>query len=138
MVLGRDGGAFPELAKVTRRMLGGAQGSGKQWMPWIHVEDLNALILWAMTSDIVGPINGVGPHPARNGELMAELRKVLHRPWSPPAPAFALKLVGSLIGKQMDPLLDSARALPKVAISHGFRFQHPVLDETLKDLIAKS
>lgn len=138
MVLGRDGGAFPELATVTRRMLGGAQGSGKQWMPWIHVEDLNALILWAMKSDVVGPINGVGPHPARNGELMAELRKVLHRPWVPAAPAFALKLIGSLIGKQMDPLLDSARALPKVALSHGFSFEHPDLDETLRDLIAKS
>lgn len=138
MVLGRDGGAFPELAKVTRRMLGGAQGSGKQWIPWIHIADLNALFLWAIGSDVFGPINGVGPHPTRNGELMAEMRKALHRPWAPPAPAFVLKLVGLLIGKQMDPLLDSTRALPKVALSHGFRFQYPDLKVALRDLIAKA
>lgn len=132
--LGRDGGAYVELAKVTKRFLGGAQGSGNQWMSWIHVEDLAKLFHWAVESDHQGAVNGVGPEPVRNKELMAALRRSLNRPWSPPAPAFAVKIVARLMGKQVDPVLDSQRAKSSVLVKSGFQYNFPALESALRDL----
>ena len=133
-VLGRDGGAFPQLAKLTKGFLGGAVGNGHQWVPWIDLRDLARMFRWAAETEIKGHINGVGPEPVQKKDLMAAMRHAAHRPWSPPAPAFAVKLAGSVIGMQTDVALVSQRAVPKVALEKGFQFQHSDLAQVLQEL----
>ena len=137
LVLGREGGAFLQLSKFTKLFLGGAQGSGKQWMSWIHIEDLASIFQWAVDSDYVGPVNGVGPDPVRNGDLMATMRRVMGRPWSPPAPAFALKLAGAMMGMETGVVLQSQRAKSRVLAEHGFEYRFTDLAEAIRDLLKK-
>lgn len=132
-VLGKEGGALPELWKITRRFLGGSQGSGQQWVPWIHISDLAGIFRWVIENEVSGPVNGVGPSPVRNKELMAEIRRAAHRPWSPPAPAFALNLVGAIIGVQTDVTLVSQRVVSKTLKEGGFEYRFPTLQETIAD-----
>ncbi len=134
LVLGRDGGAFEQLAKFTRRFLGGSQGSGRQWMPWIHIDDMAQVFLWALESKSAGVVNGVGPAPVRNSEFMATMRQVARRPWSPPAPSFALGLVGSIMGVQTDVVLQSQRVKSKVLQDADFEYRFPDLHSAIKDL----
>ena len=112
MVLGKDGGALPTLAKLTKAFLGGAAGSGKQWVPWIHIEDLVGMFHLVIEKEWDGPMNGCSPNTVRNQELMAEVRKTLHRPWSPPVPAFMLGIVGKLGGPAPELTLNSCKATP--------------------------
>lgn len=135
VVLGRGGGAFEPLAKLTRLFLGGAAGDGAQWMPWIHLEDLVDLYRWCFEADVAGPVNGSAPEPARNRDFLAALRQAAHRPWSPPVPALALSLVGHLFGPDPSVLLDSDRVIPELALSQGFEFRHRNLGETLRELV---
>lgn len=137
--LSPDGGALEQLAKLAKGFLGGAAGSGRQFLPWIHIDDLTAMFLWA-TEDSKAPevFNGVGPNPVSNRDFMASLRHALHRPWSPPAPAGAMKLFGSLVGMQVDPVLESSRVVPTAAVKAGFEFKHPQLNEALSDLFNPS
>lgn len=134
VALGRGGGAYEELSKFTKRFMGGSQGSGKQWMPWIHLTDLCRAFSWALTSDYSGPLNGVGPSPMQNADVMAAFREAFHRPWSPPAPGFAMEMVGALMGVQTEVVLMSQRALPKVLQDHGFEFEFHDLATALRDL----
>ena len=134
IVLGKDEGAFPELAKYTKLYLGGAQGDGRHWMSWIHLEDVAAAYLWAIEKDVEGPFNLVAPEPIRNSEFMACLRKVMGRPWAPPAPAFAIRLVGAIRNMQADVVLESQRAVPAVLLSVGFPFKYEQLEMALVDL----
>jgi NAD dependent epimerase/dehydratase family enzyme len=134
IVLGRDEGAFPELAKYTKWFLGGAQGDGRHWMSWIHIADVAGAYQWAIESDWEGPFNLVSPNPIRNADFMACLRKTMHRPWSPPAPAFAIRLVGALRNLQTDVVLESQRAVPAALESRAFAFKYPDLKQALADL----
>src|SRR5665213_631455 len=100
-VLGRDGGALPVLEKLTRLFLGGAAGTGKQFISWIHLADLTRMFLAGIEREnLSGAFNAVAPNPATNAEFMRELRRALHRPWSPPAPEFAVKLGARLMNSE--------------------------------------
>jgi len=82
-----------KLARLTRWGLGGAVGSGKQYVSWLHIDDLNALFLQAIEDPAMeGVYNATGPSPVANAELMRTLRHVLRRPWSPPVPAWAVRV----------------------------------------------
>jgi len=131
VVLASDGGALPVLAKLTKAFLGGAAGSGRQYMPWIHIDDLAKAFLHIVDEGIEGPVNLVAPEPARNSEFMAALRARFHRPFSPPIPAFAMRAVGSLIGPDASLVLDSVRAVPQALTDHGFRFKYGDLKTAL-------
>lgn len=134
VVLGKDGSAFEKLLKVFKLGIGGRLGSGKQWVPWIHLADLRAAIIHAALSDaLVGPVNATAPNPERNCDLTRKFAAALHRPAILPAPAFALKLA---LGGFSSVLLASQRALPAALESDGFRFQFPTLEVALADLIA--
>jgi uncharacterized protein (TIGR01777 family) len=133
IALGPDGGALEPLAKLAKVGLGGHLGSGQQWMSWIDVRDLCALYEWAVTSSVEGPINGVSPEPIRNTDFMRLLRGVVHRPWSPPAPGFALGIAAKFGAPDPSILLDSVRAVPECAARRGFRFEHAELVSVLKD-----
>ena len=121
IVLGNNGGALQRLVPIFRRYLGGRLGSGKQWMPWIHIQDLVSLTIWSIENQsISGPINATAPNPVRNSEFTRELAKSLGRPVFAPAPKFAVRLA---LGEFADSLFHSQRVVPAVALNHGFQFQ---------------
>lgn len=134
IVLGRKGGAYPELAKYAAMYLGGHQGSGRHWMSWIHVDDLASVFQFAIETEVEGAVNAVSPVPVQNAEFMEALRKSLGKPWSPPAPAFAIKFVGFLKGIQADVVLQSQRVIPGVLNKLSFDYRFPELGAALADL----
>jgi uncharacterized protein (TIGR01777 family) len=134
-VLGREGGALPVLARLTKWFLGGAAGSGKQYVSWIHLADLIGVFIEAIEQEnFSGVYNAVAPNPVTNKEFMRELRRALHRPWSPPAPEFAVRLGARLMGSEPSLALLSSRCAPGRLLSAGFPFQFPELAPALNDL----
>ena len=124
VVLGRDGGALPLLSKMTRFFLGGAAGNDRQYLSWIHLADLTAMFVAAVTDEkLSGTFNAVAPKAVTNAEFMRELRRVLRRPWSPPVPAFAVKLGARLTGSEGSLALVSQRCVPKRFLENGFQFR---------------
>lgn len=133
VVLGRDGGALKKMLTPFRLGVGGILGDGKQWMPWIHIEDLVGMLLFAAShADLEGVINGVAPETVTNREFTKTLANTLHRPAVLPMPSFAVRLA---FGEVADVLLASQRVVPKVAQARGFEFRFPRLGEALKDAL---
>jgi uncharacterized protein (TIGR01777 family) len=132
LVLAAGGGALQRMLPPFRMGVGGRLGSGRQWMSWIHLEDLTAMFLFAVESQVRGPLNGVAPQPATNSEFTRELARMLRRPAVFPVPEFALRL---LFGEMADVLLASQRVVPAAAQAAGFRFRFPQLSPALEDLL---
>lgn len=125
VVLGRGGGALASLLPVARLGVAGPIASGRQYMPWIHVDDLVGMITAALADPrYEGAVNGTAPTPASNRELMTTLGEVLRRPTIVPTPAFALRLA---LGEAATVLLEGQRAIPGRALALGFEFSHPGL-----------
>lgn len=134
VALGTAGGALQAMLTPFRMGVGGRLGSGKQWMPWIHRDDVVSLLLHAADDGtLVGPMNTVSPHPARNADFTRALAKAVHRPAFLPTPGFALKLI---LGEFASAVLGSQRALPKAALASGYRFHFPDLDGALAAALA--
>ena len=134
-VLGRAGGALPLLAAMTKYFLGGAAGNGRQFISWIHLADLVQMFVAAIeNTDLTGTYNAVAPQPVTNVVFMRALRQALHRPWSPPAPAFVVKLGARLMGSDASLALVSQRCEPKRFQEAKFQFQFKELDAALKNL----
>ncbi|MEO6026981.1 MAG: TIGR01777 family oxidoreductase [Candidatus Binatia bacterium] len=132
IVLGRGGGALASLLPIFRLGLGGRVGSGRQWMSWIHLDDLIGLWMFALgRAEVRGPVNGVAPNPVTNADFTATLARVLARPAVIPVPALALR-VG--LGEMANVLLEGQRVRPEVAATRGFVFRHPELGEALVDV----
>jgi len=136
VVLGRDGGALPMLATLARWGLGGTVGSGRQYMSWIHRDDLVSIVQRAITTPMSGPYNAANHVPETNAAFMKRLRSAVHRPWSPPAPALAVKLGAYIIGTEPSIALDGQRCVPRRLDDEGFAFGHEDLSETLNGLLA--
>lgn len=135
VVLGRDGGALKKMLTPFKMGAGGVLGDGRQWMSWIHLEDLVSLMLFAASrNELEGPMNGVSPTPVTNRDFTKTLAGVLHRPAIFPVPKFAVRLA---FGEVADVLLGSQRVLPRVAQQHGFEYRFPTLDGALRDILAK-
>jgi uncharacterized protein len=134
-VLGPGGGAFPVLSRLTKFFLGGAVGSGRQFISWIHLRDLVKIFQTVVEDEkYSGTFNAVAPDPVTNAEFMRTLRLVLDRPWSPPAPAFAVKLGAKLMGSEASLALTSQRCVPQRLAGAGFLFRFPELRPALEDL----
>ena len=134
-VLGRDGGALPVLEKLTQWFLGGAVGSGRQFISWIHIADLLRMFVSAIEQpELTGNFNATSPGPVTNSEFMRELRRALHRPWSPPVPAPFARIGAWLMGSDGDLALTSCRCVPRRFLEHGFDFQFPHLRGAFADL----
>jgi uncharacterized protein len=134
-VLGRDGGALPVLARLTKWFLGGAAGSGRQFISWIHLSDLAQVFVQAIENEnFSGIFNAVAPDPVMNKDFMRELRRTLHRPWSPPAPAWAVKLGSCLMNSEPSLALAGCRVAPKRLLENGFKFQFSQLPAALKNI----
>lgn len=137
-VLGREGGGFPILAGLTRKFLGGTAGNGRQYVSWVHLADLVRMFAAAVErDDLDGTFNAVAPNPVTNAEFMRELRGALHRPWSPPVPALAVKIGARLMGTEPSLALTGQRCVPKHFLDSGFEFEFSELRPALADLCGR-
>ncbi len=134
IVLGDSGGALKTMLTPFRLGLGGRIGSGKQWMSWIHLDDLTQMIAEAIEKDSwSGVINAVSPHPVQNAEFTQTLARTLHRPAPFPVPAFALKMA---LGEMADEtVLTSQNVVPRRAESLGYSFLFKNLEGALKNIL---
>jgi len=133
-VLGKGGRAWDKMSKIFRLGIGGRLGSGKQWMPWIHLEDEVNGMIFCLENEIEGPVNLVAPESVRNGEFTKAVGAVLKRPTPFPAPAFALKL--ALGDFAQEGLLASSRVVPEKLSVSGFQFSYEKIEEALAEIIA--
>jgi uncharacterized protein (TIGR01777 family) len=133
-VLGREGGALAQMLTPFRLGLGAKFGSGRQWMSWIHAEDLMRLFVFAAENAAVsGALNGSSPNPVTNAQFTRSLAKALSRPALFAIPGFTLKLA---LGELASFLFDSQRVLPQAAEEAGFSFKHPQLAEAFGDMLS--
>jgi uncharacterized protein (TIGR01777 family) len=133
IVLGREGGALKEMLLPFKLGVGGPLAGGKDWMSWIHVDDLVGLLLHALKDSSAPAYNGTAPTPVTNKDFTKALGRALRRPTLFPVPKLALK---TLLGEEMaNVVLTSARAIPKRAEAEGFRFRFPQIDAALTDLL---
>ncbi len=132
IVLDPDGGALPKMLLPFKLFAGGRIGSGQQFVPWIHRDDMTALLLHLLDdSECRGPFNCCAPNPATNSELCRVLGAALHRPNWLPVPRFAIR---ALMGKVANVVVGGQRATPGKALGTGFAFRFPTLDAALRDL----
>ncbi len=134
IVLGEKGGAISKMLTPFKLGVGSPLGSGKQYMPWIHIDDLVSLMLFAAEREsISGPLNGTAPHPVTNYEFTKTLGRVLKRPtFMPSPPVFMLKI---LIGEFANVLLQSQNAVPRRSLDAGFHFHYPDLEPALREIL---
>jgi uncharacterized protein (TIGR01777 family) len=134
-VLGREGGALPVLSRITKWFLGGAVGSGRQYISWIHLADLVQMFVAAVTQEkLAGTFNAVAPDAMTNADFMRALRRVMHRPWSPPAPEFAVRIGSRLMQSESTLALVSQRCVPAKFLEANFPFQFSQLRAALENL----
>lgn len=134
VVLGRGGGALERMLPMFSHGAGGHLGSGRQWWSWIHLDDLSALIEFALNETrLEGPVNATTPQPVTNSDFTHALGAALHRPAVLPVPAFALKFK---LGEMATLLLDSQRAVPEAARAAGFEFHYPEIGPALSSIVA--
>lgn len=134
-VLAPHGGMLARLLPAYRLGLGGRLGSGRQWMPWIHLDDEVGLIDFLVHhEDCRGPYNGCAPNPVRNAEFARTLARVLRRPALLPAPAGLLRLA---FGEMSGLLLGGQHLLPRRTLEAGYHFRFPDLEAALVDLLGR-
>ncbi len=134
VVLGNDGGIIKKLKLPFKFFVGGAPGSGQQWISWIHLEDEAKIIKYLLENETAaGVYNLVSPEPVRMQTFCREMGKVMRRPAWVPIPEFALKM---LMGKMAEETaLASQRILPKRLLEAGYKFSYPSLKPALQDLL---
>jgi uncharacterized protein len=133
IVLGRNGGALQQMLAPFRLGIGGPLGSGKQWMPWIELDDLVRLIVFAAESQHVeGVFNASAPEPVTNAQFTKALGQVLHRPAILPVPKLALR---AAMGEVADYVVASQRVVPEATQKAGFRFEHVQIEEALRKVL---
>lgn len=133
LVLGRGGGVLEKMMPAFRFFVGGPLGDGRQWFPWIHLQDL-ASALWFVIEnpEISGPVNFTAPDTVRHKDLAKTLAKFLKRPSAMPAPGFMLRLA---LGEMGQALLSSQRVIPSKLTKLGFHFKFPSIEKAISDLI---
>ena len=136
IVLGRDGGALAKMIPAFKSFVGGPLGNGRQWFPWIHIQDVVGAIEFLLVSaELSGIFNFSAPEPVTNRELGATLGRVLRRPAIMPTPAFMIRMA---MGELGGVLLASQRAVPSHLLEAGYRFQYATLETALRDLCQKT
>ncbi|MGI9088451.1 MAG: TIGR01777 family oxidoreductase [Chthoniobacterales bacterium] len=135
IVLAPNGGMLRVLARLTRAFLGGRAGSGRQFISWIELAEVAAIFAHAVAHDkMQGAFNLAAPNPVTNAEFMKILRGVLHRPWSPPVPAPAVKLGSFVLGTEGSLALEGQRAVPVRLREVGYEFLSPKLRPVLEKM----
>ncbi len=134
VVLAPDGGALPRQITPARLGLAGPMGGGRQWVSWVHIDDVVGLIVHAATSAMEGPVNVTAPEPVRQAAFAKALGRALGRPLQLRVPAIALRLA---LGEMSMLVLRGQRAVPDAALAGGYAFAHPDLDEALADVLGR-
>ena len=135
VVLSAGGGAMAKMLPAFRSGLGGPVGSGRQWFPWIHLEDVVGALAFLMTKvDARGPYNLCAPEPVRQKDFAQRLGRRLNRPAIVPAPAAMLRL---MLGEFADTLLASQRVVPERLRQAGFTFEYPDIDAALSEIVPR-
>jgi uncharacterized protein (TIGR01777 family) len=132
VALAPHGGALARMLPPIRMGVGGRLGNGRQWMSWIHLDDLCEMFRFAAEQPVRGAINGVAPDPVTNTDFTRALASAVHRPAIFPVPVIGLKV---MFGEMSEMLLSSQRVAPKGAAEAGFRFRYPQLTPALADLL---
>jgi uncharacterized protein (TIGR01777 family) len=134
VVLDRDGGALAKMLPPFRLGLGGPVAGGRQYMPWIHVDDVVGIYLAALDGPSwTGPVNATAPEPVTNKAFSESLGRALHRPAAAPVPRLAIK---ALYGDMAAIVTEGQRALPRRTQALGYEFRRPDLDEALRAALA--
>lgn len=135
MALSTKGGALAKMLLPFKLGLGGPVGSGRQWMSWIHIDDVVGGYVFAVQqANLSGAVNLTAPRPVRNAEFTKALGRALGRPAFLPAPGFALKLIFGEMAQVL--LLEGKKVLPRRLESAGYRFQYPDLDQALSNVLS--
>jgi len=136
-VLDRQTGPLPAMLGLTRKFLGGAAGTGRQFMSWVHRDDAVAIFAAAVTGpDLAGTYNACAPDPVTNMEFMRQLRAAVGRPWCPPAPEFLVRFVAeNHFHTDGNLVLHGQRVMPARLQAAGFKFQYGRLAAALANLV---
>lgn len=139
IVLGRKDGVFPRLLNLVKYGLGGKQGSGSQFVSWIHEQDAAHCVEWLTEQPALsGIINCTAPNAVSNRELMALIRKTSGKPIGLPSPAWLLEVGAVVIGTETELILKSRWVTPKRLLDAGYRFHFPAAAEAVQDIMAPS
>lgn len=134
IVLGKNGGAFIPLKRLTQFGLGGKQGNGNQFISWIHEKDFARAIEFTIEKEMIGVVNIVSPKPIQNKDFMSELRKSLKMPIGIPTPKPILKIGAKIIGTETELVLKSRNVIPERLQENGFEFEFDTLEKAFKNL----
>ena len=133
VVVGKGADALERLALPFKLFAGGPLGSGRQWFPWVHLDDAVGLYRFAIDNEsVTGPLNLVSPDLRRERELAAAVGRILGRPSWAPAPAFVLRIV---LGELSELILHGRRAEPRKALALGYEFKRPNLEDALRQAL---
>lgn len=133
VVLATEGGSLPRMLRPFKLFVGGPLGSGRQWFPWIHIEDeVGALRFLLENEGATGPFNLAAPNPVTNAEFTQALGRVLGRPAFMRAPALALRLI---FGEVASVLVEGQRAVPRRLLDLGFAFRFPEAEAALRNIL---
>jgi uncharacterized protein len=136
VVLTASGGALARMLPFFRLGIGGPVASGGQYVPWIHLDDTVAAILFCLDQEAAsGPVNVTAPTPVTNAEFSRALGRALHRPAALPVPGLAL---GLLYGEMAQIVTTGQRAVPRRLLDLGFRFRYPAVDQALRDAVERA
>lgn len=132
LVLSKNGGMLEKMVPAFRMFVGGPVGAGHQMLPWVHIEDVVGLILFALDHpETRGPLNVTAPAPVSMNDFSRQLGQALHRPSFFRVPSALLKVA---LGEASEPMLSGQRALPRAALRLGYSFRFPALAGALEDL----
>ncbi len=135
IVLDANEGALVPMINQFKFFVGGSIGSGEQWFPWIHIEDVVGIFLFAMDNqNVSGALNASSPNPLCMNEFCKTLGEIMHRPSIFKVPAFIIKI---LFGEAADVLLNGAQVIPERTIKAGYKFKFETAEEALKNLLHK-
>lgn len=131
VVLSESGGALEKMLPFFKAGIGGPVAGGKQWVPWVHLDDVVGAILFELDNDAAtGPVNVAAPEPVTNRELSKVLGRVLRRPALAPVPGLAVK---ALYGQMAEIVITGQRAVPARLTELGYAFKQPGLEAALRD-----
>lgn len=133
VILGKGGGALPPMILPYKLFAGGKVGSGRQWLSWVHVEDVARAIAFAIEQEnLQGPVNTTAPFPMQMDDFGKTIGSVMHRPHWFPVPSFIMKIA---LGKKSALVLEGQHVLPEKLLANGFVFKFPHLEQALQDIL---